>query len=268
MDFADLFDRIINPPPIVSVLRLSGLIASGGGRWRGGLNIAALAGPIEAAFRPKRLVAMALVVNSPGGSAAQSALIGKRIRAHAEEKKIPVLAFVEDVAASGGYWLATAADEIFADESSILGSIGVISAGFGLTEAIRRLGIERRVHTKGERKHILDPFLPEKPEDIARLEDLHDSFKAWVRTRRAGKLRGDEDALFNGDIWTGRQALALGLIDGLGDVRTVTRARFGDKVRLSVYGERRGWLRRRFGLDGGDLLAAIEERLSFGRWGL
>jgi signal peptide peptidase SppA len=274
MDIPELigaaYERVTNPPPVVTVLRLAGLIAPGGGLMRGGLNIAGLAGPIEAAFKPKRLAAVALVVNSPGGSAAQSALIGKRIRAFAVEKKVPVVAFVEDVAASGGYWLAAAADEIFADEASIVGSIGVVSSGFGLHEAIRRLGIERRLHTQGERKRMLDPFLPEKPEDVARLEaiqaDLHESFKDWVRSRREGKLKAAEDTLFNGDIWTGRQALELGLIDGLGDVRSVMRQRFGDKVRLVGVGGRRSWLRRKLGMT--DLLAAIEERLGWMRWGL
>jgi len=270
--FSDVVERFTNPPRVVTVLRLAGIIAPGGGVLRGGINLANQAAAIEAAFKPKRLAAVALAINSPGGSAAQSALIGKRIRAHAAEKKVPVVAFVEDVAASGGYWLAAAADEIFADEASIIGSIGVVSAGFGLHEAIRRLGIERRLHTQGERKRMLDPFLPEKPEDVARLSalqaDIHDGFKDWVRSRRQGKLAAPEDTLFNGDIWTGRQALELGLIDGLGDVRGVMRSRFGDKVRLLVVGERRSWLRRKLGMTESGLLGAIEERLGWMRWGL
>ncbi|MGE5517031.1 MAG: S49 family peptidase [Bacteroidota bacterium] len=279
MDIADFFssavERMVNPPPLVTVVRLSGLIAAGGGMLRGGLNLAGQAGILKAAFAPKRLAAVALVVNSPGGSPVQSALIGKRIRDHAAERKIPVVAFVEDVAASGGYWLAAAADEIIADPSSIVGSIGVVSAGFGFTEALQRLGIERRVHTQGERKRMLDPFLPERPEDVARLEalqaDIHDGFKEWVRTRRDGKLTVDEAALFNGDIWTGRQALALGLVDGLGDLRGTMRARYGDKVRLRVVGARRRPWARLFGPRselGADLLAAVEERLAWNRWGL
>ena len=278
MDFADLansaIDRLTNPPPVVSVLRLAGIIRAGGGMLRGGVNIANLAGPIAAAFKPRRLAAVALVVNSPGGSAAQSALVGRRIRAHAEERKVPVLAFVEDVAASGGYWLAAAADEIFVEETSIVGSIGVVSAGFGLDEAIGRLGIHRRLHTSGERKRMLDPFLPEKPEDVARLAELqgeiHQAFKAWVKSRRAGRLKAAEDVLFNGDVWTGGRAVELGLADGLGDVRAVTRARFGDKVRLRAVGERRSWWRRRFRVEDlpAGLLAAVEERLAWSRWGL
>ncbi|MBC7951129.1 MAG: S49 family peptidase [Rhodospirillaceae bacterium] len=272
--FNDLVERITNPPPLVSVVRLSGLIAAGGGMLRGGINLANQAGILKAAFAPKRLAAVALVVNSPGGSPVQSSLIGKRIRQHAEEKKIPVIAFVEDVAASGGYWLAAAADEIIADPSSIVGSIGVVSAGFGFTEAIERLGIERRVHTQGERKRLLDPFLPERPEDVARLEalqaDIHDGFKSWVRDRRQGKLVGADEALFNGDIWTGRQALDNGLVDGLGDLRSTMRARFGEKVRLRLVGQRRPPWRRWFGPSSlaPDLLAAVEERMAWGRWGL
>lgn len=279
MDIADFFtsavERVTNPPPLVTVVRLSGLIAAGGGMVRGGLNLANQAGVLKAAFAPKRLAAVALVVNSPGGSPVQSALIGKRIRDHSAERKVPVIAFVEDVAASGGYWLAAAADEIIADPSSIIGSIGVVSAGFGFTEALQRLGIERRVHTQGERKRMLDPFLPERPEDVARLEslqaDIHDSFKDWVRSRRGDKLVADEAGLFNGDVWTGRQALTLGLVDSLGDLRGTMRARYGDKVRLRVVGARRPPWMRFLGPRGelaGDLLAAVEERMAWGRWGL
>lgn len=278
MDIADsanaLIDRIVNPPPVVSVVRLTGLIAAGGGMLRGGLNLANQAAILKAAFAPKRLAAVALVVNSPGGSPVQSSLIGQRIRSHAEERKVPVIAFVEDVAASGGYWLAAAADEIIVDPSSILGSIGVVSAGFGFHEAIARLGIERRLHTQGERKRLLDPFLPEKPEDVARLKDLqgdiHEGFKAWVRARRGARLTAADETLFNGDIWTGRQAVELGLADALGDLRSVLRVRYGDKVRMRVIGPRRRW----FGLPlprgelAGELLATIEERLAWGRWGL
>lgn len=278
MDFADFFtdalERVTNPPPLVTVVRLSGLIAAGGGMMRGGINLANQAGVLKAAFAPRRLAAVALVINSPGGSPVQSSLIGKRIRDHAAERKVPVVAFVEDVAASGGYWLAAAADEIIADPSSIVGSIGVVSAGFGFTDALQRLGIERRVHTQGERKRMLDPFLPERPEDVARLEslqaDIHDGFKQWVRDRRAGKLAAEEAGLFNGDIWTGRQALALGLVDGLGDLRSTMRNRFGDKVRLRLVGRRRSPWARLFGPRSlaPDLLAAVEERLAWGRWGL
>lgn len=271
---------LMRPAPVVTVVRLSGVIATAGGMTRGGLNLAALAGTLKAAFAPRRLAAVALAVNSPGGSPVQSALIAKRIRDHAAERQVPVLAFIEDVAASGGYWLAAAADEIYADAASIVGSIGVVSAGFGFAQALERLGVERRVHTQGERKRMLDPFLPERPEDVARLEalqaDIHALFKDWVRTRRAGKLTGDEAALFNGDIWTGRQALELGLVDGLGDLRATVRARFGDKVRFRPLGGRRPLWSRVLGPRGqltadgmaADMVAAIEERLAWARWGL
>src|SRR5882724_207231 len=234
--------------PTVGIVRLAGAI--GMPSLRGdSLSIAALAGPLDRAFALKNLKAVALAINSPGGSAAQSALIARRIRALATEKKVPVLAFVEDVAASGGYWLATAADEIYADDCSIVGSIGVVAAGFGFPQLLQRLGIERRVHTAGPRKAMLDPFRPEQPEDVARLmqlqQEIHDGFKAQVRERRAGRLKGDEAELFSGDFWTARPALARGLIDGIGDLRSILRGRFGDQVRLVPIEAPRGWLRRR-----------------------
>ena len=274
-------ERFRNPPPIVAVLRLSGVIAASALPLRSGtLNLAALAGSIERAFALKDAKAVALAINSPGGSPVQSALIQGRIRQLADEKKLPVIAFAEDVAASGGYWLALAADEIYADQNSIVGSIGVISSGFGFTDLIARLGIERRVHTQGERKTLLDPFRPERAEDVARLErlqkEMYDSFVALVRERRGAKLADPEaNGLFTGDIFTGRRAAELGLIDGLGDLRSVLRGRFGDKVKLRVIGESRGWLRRRLGfapsqpaewLDG--LLAALENRALWARFGL
>lgn len=279
MDIADLFhsavERVTNPPPVVTIVRMSGLIAPGGGVLRGGINMANQAAVLKTAFAPKRLAAVALIINSPGGSPVQSSLIGKRIRAHAEEKKIPVIAFVEDVAASGGYWLAAAADEIIADANSILGSIGVVSAGFGFEDAIEKLGIHRRLHTQGERKRMLDPFLPEKPDEVERLlalqADMHASFKDWVRARRGDRLKAADEILFNGDIWTGTRALDLGLVDGLGDIRTSLRARYGEKVRLHLVGDRRGWLKRWFRSEHdlpAQMMAAVEERLMWSRWGL
>jgi len=236
-----------------------------------------LAGPLERAFTLRNLRAVALAINSPGGSAVQSSLIAKRIRALAAERKVPVLAFVEDIAASGGYWLATAGDEIYADPSSILGSIGVVSAGFGFTELLQRAGIERRIHTAGTRKAMLDPFRPEQPEDLARLsqlqQEMHENFKAQVRERRGGHLKGEEGELFNGDIWTARAALERGLIDGIGDLRSILRERYGDEVILVPVTQSRGWLRRRLGLEQPDgwaeqMLAAIEERELWARYGL
>ncbi len=258
----------IKKPPVVAVIRLSGMIATGA---RGQLNDAALAPVIERAFRKGKPQAVALVINSPGGSPVQSSLITARIRRLADEKELPVYAFVEDVAASGGYWLATAADEIYADESSILGSIGVISAGFGLTRLIEKIGVERRVYTAGKSKSMLDPFRPEDPDDIKRLktlqDDIHDAFKQQVTTRRAAKLPTNED-LFTGDIWLGRAAIEKGLADGIGHVVPVMKQKYGDEVQFRAHGPRRSILGR-FGLRlGTDAIAAIEERAEFARFGL
>ena len=233
------------PAPIVSVIRLSGVIGAGGA-LRQGITLSALAPVIERAFAVPGQQAVALQINSPGGSPVQSALVAGRIRQLADEKKVPVFAFAEDVAASGGYWLACAADEIYADTSSIIGSIGVVSAGFGFQDLISRYGIERRVHTSGTRKAMLDPFQPENEEDIVRLKaiqaEIHDAFKGMVRDRRGGRLKGTDDDLFTGEFWTGTRARELGLIDGLGDLRTVMRGRFGEKVKLRlVQGDRRWW---------------------------
>ncbi len=254
--------------PRVSVIRLSGMIASG---TRGQLNDAALAPVIEKAFARGKPAAVALLINSPGGSPVQSSLIAARIRRLAEEKAIPVLAFVEDVAASGGYWLACAGDEIFVDESSIVGSIGVISASFGFHEFIARHGIERRVHTAGESKSWLDPFQPERPADVKRLKalqaEVHENFKAHVRARRAGRLAEGQE-LFDGSVWVGAQAVEVGLADAVGHLVPVLKERFGDKVRMRVFGPRRG-LFARFGLRlAGGVIGEIEERAQYARFGL
>jgi len=280
MAIADILSwlRLGPPPPVVAVLRLDGVIGATRPGARG-LSMRELAGPIEGATSLRGAKALALVVNSPGGAPVQTALIAKRIRALAAEKKLPVYAFVEDVAASGGYWLASAADEIYADDSSIVGSIGVISAGFGLQGLIERIGVERRLHIKGEHKSLLDPFKPEKTEDVARLDrvlgDIHEAFKAAVRERRGAKLKASEGELFDGEIWTGRRALELGLIDGVGDIRGVMRAKFGDKVKFRNFTPGRSWLERRFGLASGakreaifDAIGALEERLLWARYGL
>lgn len=294
MNLSSVLDRLPlgalrAPPPQVAVVRLSGMIGPLS-PLRGGLNSAALAATLERAFGLRPLSAVALAINSPGGAATQSALIAMRIRQLADEKKVPVMAFVEDLAASGGYWLATSADEIYAMETSIVGSIGVVTAGFGFQELIRRIGIDRRLYTAGERKAMLDPFLAEKPEDVERLKalqrEVHEAFKAQVRSRRAGKLKVPEEELFTGEFWSGRRALDLGLIDGIGDLRGTLRQRFGEKVRLRVVGGGRGWLRRRLRLSvptGDDLageepawpadwasqlLASLEARALWSRYGL
>jgi len=269
----DLFRR----RPVVPVVRLSGIIASGGLLAGRSLSIDSVAPLLKRAFDIRGAKAVALAINSPGGSPVQSALIAQRIRLHAAEKSLPVIAFVEDVAASGGYWLACAADEIIVDPSSIVGSIGVISAGFGFQDLIARYGIERRVHTSGERKAMLDPFRSENPEDVERLKhlqvEIHDGFKDWVRQRRASRLKADEATLFNGEFWTGKRGVALGLVDGLGELRTTLQARYGAKVHLPLIGPRRRLLSRlglSVGLDaiGPTALAALEERLLWQRFGL
>ncbi len=249
-------------------------------RRPGSISLAGHAAAIERAFAARGLVAVALVVNSPGGSAAQSALICRRIRELADEKGIPVVAFAEDVAASGGYWLALAGDEIFGEETSVFGSIGVISAGFGFTRLIDRLGVERRLHTAGTNKAMLDPFLPEDPADVARLsglqQDIHRAFKEHVRRRRAGKIDAADETLFNGDIFTGQTAVERGLIDGIGELRAVMRARFGEKVRLRpIAAERRRPFWRRLPFAARDPMALIadiadwvEARLLWARFGL
>lgn len=233
--------------PIVPVLRLSGAIGISS-PFDQGLNLAGLATQIEKAFSVKKAKAVALQINSPGGSPVQSKLIFNRIRALSEEKEIPVYSFVEDVAASGGYWLALAGDEVYADDSSILGSIGVISAGFGFDKAIEKIGVDRRVYTAGERKMSLDPFSPEQPDEIVRLKalqkDIHKSFRSLVENRRGDKIAKASDMLFTGEFWSGTKAVELGLIDGLGDLRSVMREKFGDKVNLKLIQSKRGFFRR------------------------
>ena len=259
----------LNRAPRVSVVRLQGAIGISG-RSGGGLNDAALAPVLERAFTKGKPKAVALAINSPGGSPVQSSLIAARIRRLADKHDIPVHAFVEDVAASGGYWLASAADKIWADECSVVGSIGVISAGFGFTELIERHGIERRVHTAGRSKSMLDPFRPETPEDVARLEHLlgpiHQAFKDQVIARRGSRLPADRD-LFTGEIWTGREAVALGLADGIAHLVPKMRELYGDKVRFQTYGQRVSLLRR-FGISADEVIDSIEERAAFARFGV
>ena len=268
-------------PPVVTVLRLNGAIGMASG-LRKGLSLATVALPIAKLFADSSVAAVALVINSPGGSPVQAALIHDRIRALAKEKGVKVLTFAEDVAASGGYMLALAGDEIYAHPNSIVGSIGVVSAGFGFDKLIEKIGVERRVHHAGDRKAMLDPFKPEDPKDAAHLEELqrevHDSFKQMVRDRRPEKLKGDEKELFSGAFWTGAKAKEMGLIDGLGDLRTICRQKFGEKVEFHVITQRRGW----FGLDAfnsrtdyapradwaGNLIEALEERALWSRFGL
>src|SRR5215510_8492875 len=270
---------------IVPVVRLSGAIGLST-PLRPGLTLASVARPLEKAFTTRRARAVALAVNSPGGSPVQSHLIHLRIRALAAEHKVPVIAFAEDVAASGGYMLACAADEIICDDSTIIGSIGVIGGSFGFAGLLEKVGIERRLYTSGERKAMLDPFLPEKPEDVERLKsvqrEIHEDFIALVKQSRGARLTGPENDVFSGEFWTGRKAVTLGVADGIGDLRTVLRRRFGDDVRTPLISPARSWLGRvqpgldTAGLDGrlhhpdfaGDIISALEARALWARYGL
>lgn len=279
-DATPLFSRfwsIFNRKPAIVVLRLSGVIAAQSNPlMQGSLNAASVAPLIERAFSMPNAKAVLMLVNSPGGAPAQTSLIAQRIRALAEEKNIPVIAFIEDVAASGGYWLACAADEIYAEPSSIVGSIGVISAGFGFEGLMAKLGVERRLYTSGERKSFLDPFGPEREEDIARLgriqKAIHGQFIAWVKNRRGAKLNNPDDpALWSGEFWTGEEAAALGLIDGVRDARGLLRERFGASLRIIRIDGRRGFFRfRRLfgGLAVDDLIASLRAEMHWRRFGL
>jgi len=274
---------------LIPVIRLSGTIGMAT-PLRQGLSLSVVSGVIERAFSFKDSPAVAVLVNSPGGSPVQSRLIFQRIRALAQEEAKKVYVFTEDVAASGGYILALAGDEVYADASSVIGSIGVISAGFGLHEAIQRLGVERRVYTAGEKKMTLDPFQPEDPEDVSRLkriqEIVHQDFIDLVKQRRGAKIEQSGQDLFTGEFWTGRQALDLGLIDGLSDVRSRMREVYGEDVRLRLISPERGLLFRRargVGVEGAampdlsrglthgwadELVSALEERALWSRYGL
>jgi signal peptide peptidase SppA len=280
MKVSDLIERFRDPPPVVAVVRFDGVIAPR--QWRGAVSLASHAAALDKAFALKRLAAVAIVVNSPGGSPVQSSLLYRRIRQLADEKHVPVFAFAEDVAASGGYWLVLAGDEIYVEDTSLVGSIGVVSSGFGFTRLIDRLGIDRRLHTAGENKSLLDPFLPEQERDLERLsvlqQDIHAAFKDHVRQRRVGKIDATDENLFSGEVMTGRMALSKGLVDGIGDLRSVMRARFGDRVRLVPIASerrRRWWLPRPTrGIEAqgigfvADLVDWLEARLLWARFGL
>lgn len=285
------FGLLGRAPAVVTVLPLNGVIGPAA-RFGQGLNLSGIASAIETAFSEKGVKAVALAINSPGGSPVQATLIHNRIRQFADEKSIPVFAFAEDVAASGGYMLACAGDQIFADDSSVVGSIGVVSSGFGFTGLMEKVGIDRRVYTAGDRKSMLDPFQPVDEEDVKRLlvlqKEVHGSFRDLVKSRREGKLNAPEKRLFSGEFWSGIQAEKLGLIDGLGDLRTEMRKRYGDDVRLKVISSDRSWLRGRLSgrLPGAsstfqaqrpwpltrgwadDLLSALEVRAIWSRFGL
>jgi serine protease SohB len=277
--------RLRSDIPLVPVVRLAGIIGFST-PLRPGLTLANIARALERAFAMRPARAVALLVNSPGGSPVQSHLIFRRIRQLSEENEVPVIAFIEDVGASGGYMVACAADEIVCDRSSIVGSIGVVGGSFGFHKLIEKIGIERRLYTSGERKAMLDPFLPEKPEDVERLKaiqkDIHEDFIDLVKSRRGEKLSGPEDRLFSGEYWTGQKALDFGLVDGIGDLRSVLRERYGDKVVTPLITAERGLLGRRTPGIGfarfdalwerpgfaDEIVSAIEARAFWARYGL
>ena len=243
--FEFIIRLFIKKKPIVPVLRFDGVIGTGGGFGKGRINAENLETNIKKAFSENKPSAVAIIINSPGGSPVQSSLIYQRVRYLADKKDVPILVFIEDVAASGGYWLSCIGDEIFADKASIVGSIGVISASFGFTEAIEKLGVERRVYTTGKSKGSLDPFKPEKSEDVRMLKNImNDTQKAFndlVNHRRGKKLKNDS-TIFTGAFWSGEQALELGLIDGIGEIRSVLRERFGSKVKLKYITKKKGFI--------------------------
>ncbi|HWU17135.1 MAG TPA: S49 family peptidase [Devosia sp.] len=267
--------RLVRRAPVIPVVRLHGVIAAE--QRQGRLNIATVAPLLKRAFAIKSAPAVAIIVNSPGGSPVQSRLIGKRIRDLADEHNKPVLVFVEDAAASGGYFIAVAGDEIIADPSSIVGSIGVIMAGFGFVGALEKLGVERRVHTAGINKSTLDPFLPEKQSDVDRIKqfelDIHNVFIDVVKTRRGAKLKAADDVLFTGEWWPGVRGIELGLIDTLGDIHEILHTRYGKDVELKMIEPKRAWFSLpRFGFSASglsaDVAATIEDRAIWARFGL
>ncbi len=260
---------------VIPVVRLHGVIAAE--QRQGRLNIATVDPLLKRAFAIKSAPAVAVIVNSPGGSPVQSRLISKRIRDLADEHGKPVIVFVEDAAASGGYFIAVAGDEIIVDPSSIVGSIGVIMAGFGFVGTLDKLGIERRVHTAGKNKSTLDPFLPEKQSDIERIKqfelDIHQVFIDYVKSRRGNRLKAEDDVLFTGEWWTGLRGVELGLVDAIGDLHQTLHDRFGPDLDLKLIEPKRGWFgipRLGFSLAGApsELAAVIEDRAHWARFGL
>ena len=263
--------------PIIALIKLSGIISPEGRLGsKSNLNLNDLSDSLTKAFNFKNVKAVALLVNSPGGSPVQSSLISNRIRELSSEKEIPVYTFIEDVAASGGYWLSCAADKIYAIESSIVGSIGVISSGFGAVEAIKKIGIERRVYTQGKNKGMLDPFLPEKKEDIDQIKsiqkDLHEQFISWIKKRRGKRIKATDEKLFNAGIWSGRQAKDLGLVDDLGDYYSVMKKKFGKEIKFRDFSKKQSWFKQKFFSSNKNsdiidsLLSKIEEKLIWSKY--
>ena len=272
----------ISKKSIIGIVKLSGIISTETRLGsRGGLNLNDLSDSLTKAFSFKNIKAIVLLVNSPGGSPVQSALIANRVRDLAREKEIPVYCFIEDLAASGGYWLSCAADKIYAMESSIIGSIGVITSGFGAVEAIKKIGIERRVYSQGKNKGLLDPFLPEKKDDVKQIlniqKDLHIQFINWIKKRRGKRLKAKDEVLFNAGIWSGVKAKELGLIDGIGDYYNVMKNIFGDDVKFKDFSKKTSWFKQKFFSSRGswnsdtiieNLINKIEERIIWSKYGL
>lgn len=270
----------LEPTEKVPFIRMAGVIADSSMMRRAGINYHKFKDAITEAFDLPRVRAVALVINSPGGAPAQCSLLSSMIQRLSTEKNIPVFAFVEDVAASGGYWLACNGEEIYAQETSIVGSIGVISSGFGFDKLINKYDVERRIHTSGREKSFLDPFRPEKADDVGRLKslqrDMHESFKAWVKSRRGVKLNGSDEELMEGAFWSGKLSLELGLIDGIGDVTSVMKEKFGEDIKfVDCSPEKKGLLSQfvpflgsEAKIDLGQIVDAAEEKAVWGRFGL
>ena len=270
-----MFKKIFSKNVVIPTLRLSGVISTQSGITGSGLSINNLEKLIEKLFSDKKSPAVAIIINSPGGSPTQSSLIAKKIIDLSNEKKKPVFAFVEDVAASGGYWLACAADEIYLDLNSIVGSIGVISPGFGFVDLIKKIGIERRVYTSGKSKSFLDPFKEEKKEDIDRLkniqEQIHENFIDYVKKRRGAKLSSsNEDEVFSGLFWVGKKGVELGLADGVGSINEVIKEKFGKKAKIKIIDQKKSFLQKRLSssINSNDIFNRLEEMIMWSRYGL
>ena len=262
--------KIFKRPRTIPVVRLDGVIGSSGQFGSGGLEDSGLSSVLEKAFSFSRAKAIALIVNSPGGSPTQSSLIASRVRRLSDEKNLPVFCFCEDVAASGGYWLACAGDEIYANENSIIGSIGVISSGFGFYEFISKQGIERRIYTSGKEKSMLDPFKPEQKSDVARLKliqkAIHHNFKTYVELRRGNKVQ--DKNIFTGEFWEARRALELGLIDGLGNLETVLRDKYGENIEFKYVSRKKPLIARLSRSFSDSIISTVMNRIYFSRYNL
>ena len=265
-----LFSNTINIP----TLRLSGVIGQVG-TFRSGLTLNSLDKSINKLFSDKKCPAVAIIINSPGGSPTQSSLIAERIITLSKEKNKKIIAFVEDVAASGGYWLACSADEIYIDQNSVIGSIGVISGGFGFVNLIKKIGVERRVYTSGKSKSFLDPFKPEKKEDLQRLkfiqEQIHENFIQYVKKRRGAKLSSsEEDEIFSGLFWVGKKGVELGLADGIGSINEVLKEKYGKKAKIKIIDQKKSFLQKRLSssINNNDLFNRLEEMVMWSRYGL